>query len=313
MVTPRPPLKSSFTAGVLSGWRSFIWMAKIIVPTSLVVALLQWSGWLDRIDDILAPLMSLLRLPPEAALPILSGMLVNIYAVMGAITVIPFSPAQMTIIAIFSLIAHNLILEGIVQHRSGVNVFKMTLVRLVAAAVTAFTVSRFFSGTAESVAATSVIQPYAPLLDSLKGWALSTGELLLKVFVIIIFIMVFLEFSRAMGWIEAAQKAFKPVMRVFGLSDRATTSFVAGIAFGLLYGGVVIVEEAKKGRLTAEDAGQLHVSLGINHAMIEDPALFAALGLNPLWLLLPRLAMAIIAVHCFRAARRLFARTTRTA
>jgi hypothetical protein len=103
--------KAGLAAGIRSGWRSFLWMAQIVVPISLLVALLQWSGWLDKLDVVLAPLMAFLRLPPEAGLPIVTGMLVNIYAVLGAMTVIPFSAAQMTLVAVFSLIAHNLILE----------------------------------------------------------------------------------------------------------------------------------------------------------------------------------------------------------
>jgi spore maturation protein SpmB len=121
-------------------------------------------------------------------------------------------------------------------------------------------------------------------------------------------IMIALEISKVMGWMDAVNKVFRPVMRGFGLSERATTMFVAGLVFGLLYGGAVIVEEARKGRLTREDTQQLHISLGINHGVIEDPALFATLGLNLLWLLVPRLVTAIVAVHIWRAARRIFGR-----
>jgi hypothetical protein len=37
--------------------------------------------------------------------------------------------------------------------------------------------------------------------------------------------------------------------------------------------------------------------------MIEDPALFAVLGVNIFWLWLPRLIMAIIAVQVYRGIR----------
>ncbi len=295
-------------AGVRSGWRGFVWMAEIVIPVSLAVALLQRSGLLDKTDAVLAPLMALLRLPPEAAFPIVSGMLVNIYAVLGALTVIRFSLAQMTLIAVFSLIAHNFILEGIVQHRSGVNVFRMTAVRLGAAIITVFVLSRFFSGTGASVAVTGAVASHAAILEALKTWAWSTGNLLLKVFVIIMLIMVALEISKALGWMTSVNRVFRPLMKVFGLADRATTAFVAGIAFGLLYGGAVIVEETKRGSLTSRDARNLHVTLAINHAMIEDPALFAALGVNLAWLLVPRLVAAIVAVQVIRGAEAVFGR-----
>ena len=311
MTNARPPLNLGLFAGIRAGWRSFNWMAQIVIPISLLVALLQWSGWLDRIDVMLAPLMGFLRLPPEAALPIITGMLVNIYAVLASITVIPFSFPQMTLIAIFSLIAHNLILEGIVQHRSGINVFKMTLVRIAAAIVTVFVVSRFFEGTSMSVELPAGLAPHSPFMDSLKVWASGTGILLLREFAIIMLIMVLLEVSKAMGWINVVQRAFAPIMRVFGLADRATMMFVAGILFGLLYGGAIIVEEARNGHVSRDDAEYLHISLGINHGVIEDPALFAALGLNPLWLLIPRFITAILAIQLLRGAKRLCATKNR--
>ena len=306
MTSRGSPLHSGVLAGVRSGWRGFLWMAEIVIPVSLAVALLQWSGVLDKADAVLAPLMSFLRLPPEAAFPIISGMLVNIYAVLAALTVMHFSLAQMTLIAIFSLIAHNFILEGIVQHRSGVNVFRMTAVRLGAAIVTVFLVSRFFSGTAESVGLNGALTPHMAIPDVLKTWASSTGTLLLKIFGIIVLIMVALEISKAMGWMTHVNRVFKPLMKAFGLADRATTAFVAGIVFGLLYGGAVIVEEAKKGVLTRRDARNLQVTLAINHAMIEDPALFAALGVNLVWLIVPRLVTAIVAVQAIRGAEAVF-------
>jgi len=72
------------------------------------------------------------------------------------------------------------------------------------------------------------------------------------------------------------------------------------LIFGLAYGAAVIVEEAEKGHLSREELERLHLSIGINHAIIEDPSLFLALGLGAFWLWAPRLIMAILAVHLLR-------------
>jgi hypothetical protein len=296
-------LKTGFIAGLKSGWRSFVWMCEIVIPISFLVTLLQWSGWLDKIDFVLNPLMSFLHLPSQAALPIISGMLINIYAVIAVLTVLPFTVVQMTLIAIFTLICHNLIMEGIVQYRSGINVIKATLTRIVAAVLTVFVVSHFFGDTSQSIVMSSALPTHTPLLDIMTTWARDTGILLLKVFGIIMFIMILLEISRVLGWIDRVLIVFKPMMRVLGLSGRTAIMFVAGIIFGLLYGGAIIVAEGKKGTLTREEVEYLHVSLGINHAMIEDPALFAVLGVNIFWLWIPRLITAIIAVQVYRGIR----------
>ena len=60
-------LRGALLSGVKKGWDNFIWICKIIVPVSLLVALLQWSGWLYEIDVILKPIMGWLNLPSEAA------------------------------------------------------------------------------------------------------------------------------------------------------------------------------------------------------------------------------------------------------
>ena len=79
--------------------------------------------------------------------------------------------------------------------------------------------------------------------------------------------------------------------------------WVASTIFGLLYAGAVIVEESQNVALPKEELERLHISAGINHAMVEDPALFAVLGLNIFWLLVPRLVMAIIVVHAYRVMK----------
>jgi Fe2+ transport system protein B len=126
-------LKAGLVSGIKKGWHSFLWMAKILVPLSFAVALLNWSGWLIKVDFVLNPVMNLINLPSEAALPILSGFFINIYAVMAILLVVPFSTGQATLIAVFSMIAHNLITEAIIQHKSGINAFKIVAIRLAVA------------------------------------------------------------------------------------------------------------------------------------------------------------------------------------
>lgn len=297
----RAQLKIGSIAGVKKGWSSFIWMCKIIIPISFLVALLQWTGWVEKFGFLLDPLMNLINLPPEAALPIITGMLINIYAVLAIITVLPFSIEQMTLIAIFSLIAHNLIMEGIIQHKSGVNVMKVVLIRLAAAILTVLAVSQFFGDTTQSVAVPDTAIIGIPFLELLKVWAINIVELLLKILGIIMLIMILLESLRSLGGNESSLQFFSPLMKLLGLSNRVLMIWVAAITFGLLYGGAVIVEEAKRAALTKEEIERFHLSVGVNHSMVEDPALFAVLGPNIFWLWVPRFITAIITVQTYRA------------
>lgn len=299
----RTQLKSGFLAGVKKGLSSFVWMCKIAIPISFLLALLQWTGWLHQLDFLLNPLTSLINLPAEAALPIITGMLVNLYAVIAIITVIPFTVEQMTLIAIFNMIAHSLMMEGVIQHKSGLNAIKATLIRITMAILTVLIVSQFLGDTSQSVIVPADFTVHTPFLEVLKVWAVDIIGLLLKIFGIIMFIMILLESLKSLGWIKYSLKFFRPLMRTFGLSDRTAMMWVAAIIFGLFYGGALIVEEAKKGVLTKEELERLHISIGINHAMVEDPALFTVLGLNAFWMWVPRFIMAIIVVQTYRAVK----------
>ncbi|TET26666.1 MAG: iron transporter [Dehalococcoidia bacterium] len=307
----RNQAKRAVIAGVKKAGSSFVWICKIIIPVSLLVTLLQWTGWLNQLDFLLNPLMSLLNLPPEAALPIISGMLINIYATLAAVAAIPFTTGQMTLIAIFSLIAHALIMEGVIQHKSGLNAIKATLFRIGAAILTVLIVSLFLGDTSQSIAVPGSLSVPTPFLEVLKTWAIDIIYLLLKIWGIILAIMILQEFLRSTGWLDSMLRFFRPLIRIFGLSERTTMMWLIANIFGLFYGGAVIVEEARKGTLAKEELEHLHISIGINHSVIEDPLLFAILGLNVFWLWLPRFVMAIVVVQTYRAIKYLRSRLLR--
>ncbi|MFH0768123.1 MAG: nucleoside recognition domain-containing protein [Chloroflexota bacterium] len=294
-------LRQSIWIGTRKGWHSFIWICKIIVPTSLLIALLQWSGLLHRVDFLLNPLMRLINLPGEAVLPIIGGLLINLYAAIAIMIVLPFTIKQMTLIAVFTLIAHNLIVEGIIQQKSGINIVKILLVRIIVAVLTVLIVSQFLTDTTSSIVVTSAPAVTPPLVEVLKVWAINTIVLLIKILLIVTAIMVALECLQSLGWTEYLLRFFKPVTRVLGLSDRTALLWVTAVIFGLMYGGAVIMEEARKGTMTKEELERLHISIGINHSMVEDPALFLVLGLNGFWLWVPKFIMAAVVVQGYRA------------
>ncbi len=295
-------LRGGLRAGVGKGWSGFIWICKIIVPISFAIAIIQWSGWLYRVDFLLNPVMRLINLPSEAAVPIISGMAINIYAAIATLTVIPFNIEQMTLIAVFVLIAHNLIAEGIIQTKSGINIIKITMVRIGAAILTVLIVSQFFGDTTKSIATLADLAIHTPFIEMLRDWAINMIGLLIRIFIIIMSIMLVLESLRSLGWIDYLINFSRPAMGILGLSNRVAMPWVAAAVFGLMYGGAIILEETKRGDSTKTEREHLHISIGINHSMVEDPALFLALGLNGFWLWIPKFIMAIITVQIFRAA-----------
>jgi hypothetical protein len=299
----RSQLKLGLRTGAKRGWGSFIWICKIIIPVSFAAAVIQWTGWLSYLDFLLHPLMNVINLPAAAALPIIIATTVSFYAGIAIMVVLPFSIEQIILIALFITIAHMLPVEGIVQHKSGLNIAKATLVRVGAAILAVFVVSRFFTDTSASISLPASLAAQAPFTEVLRDWGIDTAILCSRIFVIIMLVMMALYALEYLGWIKHLVRFFKPLMKVLGLPDQATTMWVTGAGFGLLYGSAVIAEETKKGNLTKAELEHLQVSIAINHSIVEEPALFLALGVNPLWILIPRFTLAIIAVHALRVVR----------
>ena len=296
MTIERTLLKEGLNTGLHKGLDGFIWIMKILIPVSLFTALLAWTGWLDHLDFLLQPLMSILSLPAMATIPLLIGMLTGIYGGIAAMSVLPFSQDQMTLMAIFLLIAHNLIQEGIIQAKSGIHPIKATLFRLVAATFTVIAVAPFFNVTMTASEKTgSSLEMTRPLIEALQEWGLTTLSLSAKIFVIIMCILTLLEILKTFDLISPMVRVLNPLLKIMGLDQKVGFLWLTAVIFGVAYGGAVIVEEVKAGHLTKEELEELHLSIGINHALVEDPSLFLSLGLSPFWLWFPRVIVAILA------------------
>ena len=291
-------LRYGLNSGIQKGWRGFVWMLKIIVPISFLTVLLEYSGWIHNLDFFIKPAMNLLNLPPMAALPLIVGMLTGIYGGIASMMVLPLTSDEMTLIAIFLLISHNLIQEGIIQGQSGLNPFKATLFRLTASGVTVIIVAKFLGAEPSRLVGKNLSATVQqPLFIMMKSWFMATLYLGLKIFIIIMVIMILLELMKIFNIIHHIVKLLNPLLKTMGLNQQVGLLWLTAIAFGLAYGGAVIVEEAKEGNIKKEELEKLHLSIGINHSMIEDPALFLSLGLSAFWLWVPRFILAIVAVR----------------
>jgi len=297
----RTLLNTGLHNGLRKGWQGFFWMMKIILPVSLFTTLLAWSGWIGMLDFLVEPLMNLFNLPAMAALPLLIGMLTGIYGGIAAMVILPFDQGQMTLMAIFLLMAHNLIQEGIIQGQSGIHPLKITLFRLVTASLTIMLVGPWLAGPSVAGVTPALVLPVPPPFVAMIGhWLETTFWLTLKIFFIIMAILMLLEMAKILGWIVPIVRLFSPLLRLMGLDRKVGLLWMTAIVFGLAYGGAVIVEEAKANHISREELEMLHLSISINHSMVEDPLLFIALGLSALWLYLPRIVMAIVTVHLIR-------------
>jgi len=294
----RAKLQEGARNGLKRGWAAFLWMIKIILPISFLTAVLAWTGWLANLDFLLAPLMGFMGLPSMAALPILIGGLTGIYGGIAAMAVLPFTVAEMTLLANFLLICHNLIQEGVVQAKSGLNPVKATLFRISAAVTTVWVMTFFIPTDPFSSAQAGAVAASAQTFDAMAcEWAVSMLNLCVKVFFIIMAILTLLEIAKSMGWVMPVVRALSPALKLLGLSEKVGILWMTAVVFGLAYGGAVIVEEARQGHISKEELEELQLSIGINHSMVEDPILFMAFGIGAFWLWVPRIITAMAATR----------------
>jgi hypothetical protein len=299
-------IKQGAIEGLKKGLKGFLWMLRILVPVSFATSLLGWSGLLETVSAFLAPVMGILHLPGMAALALVIGGATGIYGGIAAMASLPLAPSEATLVAIFLLMAHNLILEGIIQGKSGINGIVVTLFRIGTAGLTTFLCGFFVGGAPGALGASSALGAgraaesaaavRVPFLSFLESWGLGTLRLGGKILLIIMALLVLLEILKSLGWIRHVVKALRPALRILGLGEEAGYMWTAAAVFGLAYCAPIIMEEAKAGQLAPRELTKLHLSISINHSIVEDPLLFMAAGVGAFWVFVPRLCAAILAV-----------------
>ncbi|MBF0572670.1 MAG: iron transporter [Desulfamplus sp.] len=291
--------KNGIISGIKRGLSGYLWLLKILTPISFGTALLVYSGWLYKIDFLIEPVMGIISLPASAALPLIIGMFTGIYGAIGAMAALPLTVDQMTLIAIFLLISHNLIQESIVQGQSGLNPLIAAAFRLMASFVVTAIVAIIIDPEHSESAVVSVdsLHKTIPFIEMLKNWLIDFIPLSVKIFTIIMPLMVVMELMKAFDLIRHIVKTISPILSIMGLSRSTGVLWLTAACFGLAYGAALIVDETKNNTFEKDELIRLHLSIGINHAIIEDPALFLPLGIAPFWLWIPRLLAAILIIY----------------
>ena len=107
---------------------------KIMIPTLILVKILEEIGVVLILNQIMAPLTSLMGLPVEMAIVLTTTMLTNPYAGLIVFSNLPigdeFTVAQATILASFMLLAHSLPVEVLIARKRGVRARMSLFVRV---------------------------------------------------------------------------------------------------------------------------------------------------------------------------------------
>lgn len=119
--------------GIIKGLKTTWMLAKIMVPVYFVVTILKHTPVLDWLSQMFSPLVYIFGLPGEAALALVLGNFINLYAAIGVMGALTLTPYQATILAVMLSFSHSQIVESAVIAKVGVKVRYALTVRIAAA------------------------------------------------------------------------------------------------------------------------------------------------------------------------------------
>jgi hypothetical protein len=96
--------------------------------------------------------------------------------------------------------------------------------------------------------------------------------------------------------VEKLSKGLNPILKFFGLPENTGFLLLIGYIVGLAYGGALMMDQMKDGKVSRTEANLLNHHLALSHSVIEDNLLFVALGVSIWWILGVRLSLAWIVV-----------------
>ena len=131
-------LRSLFRNGLIEGLKTSWVLIRVILPTYIAVDLLKSTPIIPAIGRAFGPMMRPLGLPGEAAMALVLGLLVNLYAAIGVLAPLGLTTGQVTVCALILGLAHSLILESAVLRTLGTRYLTLTFYRLAIALLAGF-------------------------------------------------------------------------------------------------------------------------------------------------------------------------------
>jgi hypothetical protein len=290
-------LVESSKRGLMVGFKTTWTLGKVIFPVTLIVAMLQHTPVLPWVIKLITPLMNLIGLSGDAAIPLVLGNFLNLYAGIGAILTLDLTVKEVFIIAVMLSFSHNMLIESGVALKVGVKLWVILAVRFGLAFLSAIVINLVWQGGSETAkygfipAKEEQVSGFIPIMmDALQTALLGIFQLA----IIVIPLMVTIQILKDKQWLAVFSKWMAPVTRALGMKENTSTTLAAGLLIGLAYGAGVMIQAVQEDGVSKKDVTIAFVFLVACHAVVEDTLIFIPLGIPILPLLLIRLGVAIV-------------------
>jgi len=279
--------KNSLDSSLKSAWI----ILKLVIPIYILADILFYYNTLSYVSFIVEPFTSVLGLPPEASLAIISGIFLNLYAAVAFAAPLDMTPHQWTILAVFLGICHSLVVESVIMKKIGIsNLYSYSMrffMGLFIAYLTYLMPVSWFQATLSTQDFTQKVV-YDNFFNLIYGSSYNAVLLSVKIILLISVLIFIMDFIKTRKFVLESQKN---VSKGF--------SIVVGVILGITYGAGILISEAKSGAISKKDLFYIGTFLMICHAIIEDTLLFVIFGADFTMTIAIRTIAAIIISHLF--------------
>lgn len=118
--------------GARKGLSTFWMLMRIMIPVYIVVSILNHTPVLPAIAEFFEPYMRFWHLPGEAALAMVLGHFVNIYAALAVIAAGGWDPVAVTVAGVILGISHSHVMEAAIFGQMRAPVVALVSLRIIA-------------------------------------------------------------------------------------------------------------------------------------------------------------------------------------
>jgi hypothetical protein len=277
-------IKTGFKTGITTTWV----LGKVIFPITVIMTILSYTPVIPWVVSLCTPIMKWIGLPGEAAIPLVLGNTLNLYAAIGAILSLSLTVKHVFILAIMLSFSHSLPVECAIARKVGVSPWIMAGVRIGLALTSAIAIHLAWQG-GEEQAKYGILQSSHVQAEGIMAiiWTgIKTASMgILQMAMIVIPLMIGIQILKDLKILNLLSSWMTPVTSAIGVARNSSIVLLAGLLFGISFGAGVILQAVKEEPLPKRDLYLLVLFLVACHAVVEDTLIFIPLGI-PVWPLL---------------------------
>ena len=273
---------------------------KILIPFIFIIKILEEIGVVKLISNFFEPVVQLMGLPAELGIVWVTAIIINVYAgIVVFINVVPtldLTVAQITVLTLIILIAHNILVESSVSRAAGVSFFYAAFLRIGMAFVAGVILSKIYLNFGFLQEKYSLVLQQQIVHSDYYSWIVGQLKNLAYIFLIICTLVISLNFLKAIGVEKLIRKLLEKPLKFMGISPSAINIIIVGLTIGIQFGGGLLIREAKSGAINKQSILLSLSLLNLVHAVIEDTILMTILGGHISGILFFRVIFSLVVV-----------------